>query len=246
MSKRAKGQKDRILVAAADPQIVRLLKSIFETDGYQVLFAVDVAAAIRMHARHPQLAVLDLDSSGGRDAIVEMRRLADVPIVAISGQRSEADLVAALDLGADDYVEKPFRTGELLARVRSALRRGFKSRGEEAVYRFGPLEVDILDHVVTRRGEPIRLGPAEFEILSLLVRKAGRVVPYRQFLDPPGGKYCCANKRALHNAISVLREKIQDDPRDPRMIVNEEGFGYRLVKPPARVGRVKVSNGGRP
>ena len=87
-----------------------------------------------------------------------------------------------------------------------------------------------------RRGEPIRLGPAEFEILSLRVRKAGRVVPYQQFLDPPSGKYCCANKRAVHNAISVLRQKIEDDPRNPRMVVNEERFGYRLVKPPARLG----------
>ena len=134
----------------------------------------------------------------------------------------------------------------MLARVRSALRLGFRSRGEEAVYRFGPLEVDILDHVATRRGEPIRLGPAEFEILSLLVRKAGRVVPYHQFLDPSGGKYCCANKRALQNPISALRQKIEDDPRDARMVVNVEGFGYRLVKPPARAGRVDGRNGDRP
>ena len=233
MSKRAKAPKDPILVVAAEPEIQKLLKSIFEANGYQVLLAVDVATAIQMHAHHPQLVVLDLDVSSGGDAITEIRRFSDVPVVALSGRRAEADLVAALNLGADDYIEKPFRTGELLARVRSVLRRGFRGRGEEAAYRFGPLEINILDHVVRRYGEPIRLAPTTFEILSLLVRNMGRLVPYQQFIDPPSCKYCCANKRALHSAIRGLREKIEDDPDNPRMIMNEEGFGYRLVRPPA-------------
>jgi len=232
MSKRAKAIKDGILVAADDRQLQRLLKSIFEANGYQVLLAVDAATAIQMHAHHPQLVVLDLDVSSGGDRITEIRRFSDVPIVALSSRPAEADLVAALDLGADDYIEKPFRTGELLARVRSVLRRGFRGRGEEVVYRFGPLEVNILDHVVRRYGEPIRLAPTTFEILSLLIRNMGRLVPYQQFIDPPNGKYCCANKRALHSAMRMLREKIEDDPDNPRMIMNEEGFGYRLAKPP--------------
>ena len=239
MSKRAKATKDVILVAAADHQIQRLLKSIFETNGHEVLLAVDVATAIQMHAYRPQLVTLDVDLLGGSDAITEMRRASDVPIIALSSRRAEADLIAALDLGADDYVEKPFRTGELLARVRSVLRRGFRSRGEEAVYRFGPLEVDIPAHVVTRYGEPISLAPTEFEILSLLVRSVGRIVPYQQFINPPSGRYCCANRRALHNTISTLRQKIEDDPHNPKMVMNEEGFGYRLVKPPVRVGRLQ-------
>jgi len=241
MSKRAKGTKDRIVVAAAEPQVRRLLKSLFEADGRHVLLAADVAAAKQLQVHHPQLVVLDLDLPSGSDAIIELRGFSDVPLVALSSRRTEADLVAALDLGADDYIEKPFRTGELLARVRSMLRRGFRGRGEEAVYRFGPLEVDILGHVVKRYGEPIRMAPTTFEILSLLVRNVGRLVPYQSFIDPPNGKYCCANKRALRTAIRVLRERIENDPSNPTMIVNEEGFGYRLIKSPAVAGRLKKS-----
>jgi two-component system KDP operon response regulator KdpE len=181
----------------------------------------------------------------GRDAIIETRRWLDVPVVALSGRHAEADLIAALDLGADDYVEKPFRTGELLARVRSVLRRGLKAKGEQAVYQFGTLEVDILAHVVKRRGEPIKLAPTEFEILALLVRNVGRVVPYQRFLEPQNGRRCCANKQALLTTIWALRQKIEDDPHNPRLVVNEEGFGYRLVKGSDRAVRVKTSMRGQ-
>jgi two-component system KDP operon response regulator KdpE len=249
MSTYTKARKDRILVIAIEPQTQRLLKSIFSASGYQVLLAVDVSTAIEMHAVHPpQLVVLDLDlrDLSGRDAIIETRRWLDVPVVALSGRHAEADLIVALDLGADDYVEKPFRAGELLARARSVLRRGLKAKGEQAVYQLGDLEVDILAHVVTRSGEPIRLAPTEFEILSLLVRNVGRVVPYQRFLEPENGKHCFANKRALGTAIWALRQKIEDDPRNPRIVLNEEGFGYRLFKASDRAGRVKKSNRGQP
>jgi two-component system KDP operon response regulator KdpE len=249
MSTYTKAHKDRILVIAVEPQTQRLLKLIFSASGYQVLLAVDVSTAIQMHATHPpQLVVLDLDlrELSGCDAIIETRRWSDVPVVALSSRHAEADLIAALDLGADDYVEKPFRSGELLARVRSVLRRGLKAKGEKAVYQYGTLEVDILDHVVTRCGEPIRLAPTEFEILALLVRNVGRVVPYQRFLEPENGKHFCANKRALGTAIWALRQKIEDDPHNPRIVVNEEGFGYRLVKASARAVRVKTSKRGQP
>jgi two-component system KDP operon response regulator KdpE len=249
MSTYTKARKDRILVIAIEPQTQRLLNSIFGASGYQVLLAVDVSTAIQMHAAHPpQLVVLDLDlrDLSGRDAIIETRRWLDVPVVALSGLHAEADLIAALDLGADDYVEKPFRTGELLARVRSVLRRGLKAKGEQAAYQFGTLEVDILAHVVKRRGEPIKLAPTEFEILALLVRNVGRVVPYQRFLEPQNGRRCCANKQALLTTIWALRQKIEDDPHDPRIVVNEEGFGYRLVKAANRAEHVKTSKRGHP
>jgi two-component system KDP operon response regulator KdpE len=233
MSTRTKAHKDRILVVAAEPQIQRLLKSILQANGYQAFVAADVSSAIRTHAAlSPQLVVLDLDLPGlsGRDAILETRRWSDVPMIALSGQHTEADLVAALDLGADDYVEKPFRASELLARIRSVLRRGLKAKGEESVYHCGALEVDVLDHVVTRAGEPIRLTPTEFAILSLLVRNVGRVVSYQRFLESPSGERSCRNRQVLRTAISGLRQKIEDDPHDPRIVVTEGGFGYRLVK----------------
>lgn len=248
MSTYTKARKDRILVIAIEPQTQRLLVAIFGAGGYQVLLAVDVSTAIEMHAAHPpQLVVLDLDlrELNGRDAIIETRRWLDVPVVALSSLHAEANLIAALDLGADDYVEKPFRTGELLARVRSVLRRGLKAKGEQAVYQFGTLEVDILAHVVKRRGEPIKLAPTEFEILALLVRNVGRVVPYQRFLEPQNGRRCCANKQALLTTIWALRQKIEDDPHNPRLVVNEEGFGYRLVKGSDRAVRVKTSMRGQ-
>jgi len=175
-----KPHKARIVVVAAEPQIQKLLKSILAADGYPAFFAAEAAVAIQAQAAlRAELIVLDLDRSDprGQEGIVEIRRGSDVPVIALSGRRAEADLVAALDLGADDYVEKPFRAGELLARIRSLLRRSLKARGEAAAYRCGDLDVDILDHSVTRGGEPIRLTPTEFEILALLVRGAGRVVP---------------------------------------------------------------------
>jgi two-component system KDP operon response regulator KdpE len=247
MSTHTKAHKDRILVIAVESQTQRLLKSIFGASGYQVLLAVDVSTAIQMHAVHPpQLVILDLDlrDLSGPDAISETHRWLDVPVVALSSRDTEADLIAALDLGADDYVGKPFRSGELLARVRAVLRRGLKAKGEQAVYQFEALEVDILAHVVTRWGEPIRLAPTEFEILALLVRNVGRVVPYQRFLEPENGKPCCANKSALGTAIWALRQKIEDDPHNPKIVVNEEGFGYRLVKASAYAVPVKTSKRG--
>lgn len=120
--------------------------------------------------------------------------------------------------------------GRPLARIRSVLRRGLKAKGEEAAYHCGALEIDILDHSVTRGGEPIRLTPTEFEILSLLVRNAGRVVSYRRFLESPSGEHHCRNRQALRAAIWGLRQKIEDDPHNPRIVMTEERFGYRLVK----------------
>jgi len=139
MSKRIKATDDGILVATDDPQLQRLLKSISEADGRQVLRAAGVAATIQMQEYHPQLVVFDLDVSSSSNAITEIRHLSDVPVVALSSLRAEADLVNALDLGADDYVQKPFRIAELLARLRSVLQHRFRGRDEEPVFCFGPL-----------------------------------------------------------------------------------------------------------
>jgi two-component system, OmpR family, KDP operon response regulator KdpE len=237
MPTRTKAHKARILVVTAEPQIQKLLKSIFTANGYRAFFAADAAAAVRTNAAlRPELVVLDRDLSdlSGDEAILGIRRHYDVPMIVLSGERAEADLVAALDLGADDYVEKPFRPSELLARIRSVLRRSFKARGEEAIYRRGDLLVDILDHKVTCGGEPIRLTPTEFEILSLLVRSSGRVVPYQRFVDSLSDAKHCRSRQALRASIWSLRQKIEKTPDDPKIVLTEERIGYRLATDPLR------------
>jgi two-component system, OmpR family, KDP operon response regulator KdpE len=234
---RTKTQEARILVVTAEPQIQKLLKSIFMANGYRAFFGVEAAAAIRAHtARRPELVVLDLDLSdlSGHDPIAEIRHSTDVPMIVLSNQHKEADLVAALDRGADDYIEKPFRAAELLARIRSVLRRSVKAHGEEAVYRFGDLIVDILDHRVMRGGESVRLTPTEFDILSLLVRNGGRVVSYQKFVDSLSDAKHCKSRQALRASIWSLRQKVEGDPNSPRILLTEERIGYRLAKDPPR------------
>ena len=248
MAARMKPHKARILVVAAEPPIQKLLRSILAAEGYQAFFAAEAATAIQAQAAlRPEMIVLDLDRSDprGQQGVAEIRRGSDVPVIALSARRAEADLVAALDLGADDYVEKPLRAGELLARIRSLLRRSLAARGETAAYRCGDLDIDILDRSVTRGGEPIRLTPTEFEILALLTRGAGRVVPYPRFLESAGGAPTCRNRRALRAAVWGLRQKIEDDPHAPRIVVTEERVGYRLVKNSARAPAVHGAVGRR-
>jgi two-component system, OmpR family, KDP operon response regulator KdpE len=237
MPTRTKVGKAHILVVTAEPQIEKLLKSILTADGYKAFFAADAKAAVQMQATLcPQVVVLDLDLSElrARDAILETRRFSNVPMIVLSGQHGEADVVAALDLGADDYVERPFRTSELLARIRSVLRRSLKAHGEEAVYHCGDLHVDILDHSVRRDGKPIRLTPTEFEILALLVRNAGRVVSYDRFFEAPSHMRHRRNKQALRATIWSLRQKIEQTPDHPRIVLTEERIGYRLAVDPFR------------
>jgi two-component system, OmpR family, KDP operon response regulator KdpE len=235
MPTRIKGNKAHILVVTVEPQIQRLLKLILTANGYQAFFATEAAAAVRADAPTPELAILDLGLSdlSSQGKILEIRHGSDIPVIVL-GQRGETGLVAALDLGADDYVEKPFRASELLARIRSVLRRSLKARGEEAVYRRGALIVDILDRSVARNGEPIRLTPAEFEILSLLVRNAGHVVPYQRFVDSLSGAKHCRSKQALRASIWSLRQKIEETPDNPTIVLTEERVGYRLANDPSR------------
>lgn len=204
MPTRTKADKGVVLVVAAEPQVEKLLRSILKADGYQARVAVDAKAAIQMQTTHcPQLIVLDLDASepSARNIIIEVRHLSDVPLIVLSSHDREADVVMALDFGADDYVVRPFRTSELLARIRSLLRRGVKARGEEAVYHCGDLRVDILDHSVMRHSEPIRLTPTEFKILAILVRSRGRVVSYNAFLQSAGLMRHCKHKETLRTFI---------------------------------------------
>ena len=230
---RTKARKAPIVVVTAEPQSEKLLKSILMAGGYRAFFASEAAALITTQTTSsPQLVILDLSlpDSSDHDTILAVHRWSDVPMIVLSAQHRESDLVDALDLGADEYIEKPFRTSELLARIRSLLRRSLKSRGETPVYHCGAVDIDILDHRVTRGGAPVRLTSAEFEILALLVRSSGRVVPYQRFFESPGDVRHCRNKQTLRSTIYSLRQKIEETPYNPRIVLNEEGIGYRIAK----------------
>jgi two-component system KDP operon response regulator KdpE len=233
----AKAHKARILVVAAEPQIQKLLKSMFAASGYEASFEAEGEAAIRAQAAfRPELVVLDVDLSElqGRDTMLGIRRHSDVPVIALSSRHKEGDLVAALDLGADDFIEMPFRASELLARIRSALRRSLTAAGEKALHQCGSLLIDVVNHSVVRDGAPIKLAPAEFAILSLLVRNFGRGVPYQQLLEALSAAHCCRNRHGLHTFIWSLRRKIEDDPGNPKIVLTEERIGYRLARGPRR------------
>jgi two-component system KDP operon response regulator KdpE len=233
---RPRANKAGILIVSVEPQIQKLLKSILSTNGYRLFFAEDAAAAIGLlPALRPELVLLDLEPSDvtGHDAIIEIHRHSALPMIALSDRHREADLVAVLDLGADDYLEKPFRASELLARIRSLLRRSLKAHGEEAIYRRGDLLINVLNRSVTRGGGPIKLTPTEFEVLSLLVRYTGRVVPYRRFLEPARDTMHRRSRQALRSSIWSLRQKIEKTPGDPRIVLTEGRIGYRIAHDPA-------------
>jgi len=221
----------RILVVDDEPQIQRFLKPSLTAAGYEVVAAASGREALRVAATSsPDAVVLDLGlpDMDGKDVIRELRSWSKVPIIVLSARDRETEKIAALDLGADDYVNKPFGIGELMARLRAALRHGAQSANQTTQYRAGPVLVDALAHTVTRDGEPVRLTPKEFDLLELLVRNAGRVVTHRQILTSVWGPAHAEDLQYLRVFIGQLRHKLEADPNEPRLITTEPGVGYRL------------------
>ena len=172
---------------------------------------------------------LGLPDMDGKDVIREMRGWSKVPIIVLSARDREAEKIAALDLGADDYVNKPFGIGELMARLRAALRHAARSAGQVTQYRAGTLVVDTLAHTVTHDGEAVRLTPKEFDLLALLVRNSGRVVTHRQILTSVWGPAHTEDLQYLRVFIGQLRQKLEPNSDAPRLISTEPGVGYRLA-----------------
>ena len=157
-----------------------------------------------------------------------LREWSQVPIIVFSARDREGEKIAALDLGADDYVAKPFGIGELLARIRTLLRHRSREEGETTVFKVGGLVVDTLAHTVTRNGEGLRLTPKEYDVLHLLVRNAGRVMTHRQILQAVWGPANVEDTQYLRVFVGRLRQKIEADPSEPQLIVTEPGVGYRF------------------
>jgi two-component system KDP operon response regulator KdpE len=221
----------RILVVDDEIPIQRFLKPALTAAGYEVLFAETGRDALRMVATSaPDLIVLDLGlpDRDGKQVLADVRAFSQVPVIILSARDREAEKIAALDLGADDYVEKPFAIGELMARVRTALRHSAKGASVPSKFESEGLVVDLDRRLVTRDGVALKLTPKEYSLLVLLVHHAGRVITHRQILSSVWGPAHVDDAQYLRVLISQLRGKIEPDPAEPRLLLTEPGVGYRL------------------
>jgi two-component system KDP operon response regulator KdpE len=220
-----------VLVVDDEVAILRFLKPALEANGYQMSSAATVADAVkRIAADAPDVVLLDLGlpDGDGKDVIRRVREWSDVPVIVLSARDREAEKIESLDLGADDYVNKPFNVGELMARMRAALRRRIQRKAETPLLRVGDFEVDVVRHRVTRAGVELKLTPKEFELLSFLTKNAGRVLTHRQILAAVWGIAHTSDTQYLRVYVGQLRQKIEDKADDPRIILTEPGIGYRI------------------
>lgn len=222
----------RILVVDDEPQIQRFLKLGLTAGGFAVSAAATAAEAIKAIATSaPDLVLLDLGlpDLDGKDVIRQTRAFSAVPIIIVSARDREAEKIEALDLGADDYVNKPFGIGELLARIRTALRHHNPAGNSAAVLDHGGIMVDVAGHRASKNGTALKLTPKEFDLLALLMRNAGRVLTHRQILTSIWGPAHTEDMQYLRVLIGQLRGKLEDDQANPRFIQTEPGIGYRIV-----------------
>lgn len=220
----------RILIVDDERAIRRFLRLILEAHGYAVLEAVDGQEALQLTAtQRPDLLLLDLGlpDIDGVEVLRRLREWTGVPVIVLSVREREEDKIAALDAGADDYLTKPFGAGELLARIRAALRRSI-SPPSDPVFEIGDLRVDLARRLVTRQGQRIELTPTEFALLRVLIQHAGKVLTHRQLLRAVWGPGYENDVHLLRVTISNLRRKLEPDPSRPRYIQTELGVGYRI------------------
>jgi two-component system KDP operon response regulator KdpE len=222
----------KVLVIDDEPPIRKLLRMGLGTQGYQTLDAPNAKAALDLMAEAPDLVILDLGlpDMQGLDLLRQIRaRREDLPIVVLSSRGDETAKVEALDLGADDYVTKPFGMDELLARIRAALRHQLQVQGERPIFKVGDLSVDLVRRVVKIRGDAVKLSPKEYDLLRVMVQHAGKVLTHKFLLNqlwsvPIDAQY-------LRVYVRQLRHKIEPNPDRPQYILTETGIGYRLRAP---------------
>jgi len=225
--------KTRVLVVDDEPAILRFLKPALEANSYEIETAGTVADATKLIAsKSPDIVVLDLGlpDGDGKDVIRRVREWSEVPIIILSARDREIEKIEALDLGADDFVNKPFGVGELLARMRTALRHHMQRKAETPVLEVGDLKIDSVRHQVSRAGEEVKLTPKEFELLSFLARHAGKVLTHKQILTAVWGPAHTEDTQYLRVYIGHIRQKVEQNPDDPRIITTEPGIGYRIAE----------------
>ena len=224
-------QPPRVLVVDDEAPIRRLLRTSLGAHHYRISEAAGGEEAIlEVAAEAPDVVILDLGlpDVDGLDVIRRIREWSDVPIIVLSVRDREGDKVEALDRGADDYVTKPFSMGELLARIRAALRHRLQTETDEPVFRTGGLVVDLAKRTVTVDGREVRLSPKEYDVLRVLVTHAGKVLTHQQLLRQVWGPGYETETHYLRVHIGQLRQKIEANPAQPQYIITEPGVGYRL------------------
>jgi len=224
--------RNTIVVIDDEAQIRKILSITLEASDYKVVEA-DCAkdGIVQVATAHPQLIILDigLPDRDGFAVVKELRMWTNIPIIILSVRNSEEDIVKALDLGADDYLTKPFNTSELLARIRANIRRT-QQPTEETAFSNGDLKIDYSSRVVTKNGEEIKLTNIEYLLLALFFKNIGKVLTHRFILKEIWGPSSTENSQYLRVFIGQLRKKIEDDPSLPAYLTTESGVGYRMIQ----------------
>jgi two-component system KDP operon response regulator KdpE len=221
-----------VLVVDDEPQIQRVLRPSLTASGYEVREAATGREALSAVSDHsPDLIILDLGlpDMDGKEVLRRLRILTRAPVIILSARDRESEKIAALDLGADDYVEKPFAMGELLARMRTALRRSQDSASESDRVVVDGLVVNIPKRIVTKNGAPVKLTPKEFDLLAFLARHAGRPMTHQEILKTVWGPAHQNDSQYLRVLIGQIRAKIEEKAATPKIIVTEPGVGYRFI-----------------
>ena len=231
-----------VLLVEDDPIMSRFVRDALVNRGHRVVLAADGRLALDHleHGPDPDLVILDLGlpAVDGFEVLERLRQTSTVPVVVLSARGSQEDKVRALDLGADDFLGKPFGLPELLARVRAQLRRNTYPLQRTQSVLVGEIEVDLAGKRVRRRGNEVRLTPTEFAVLRELVFDAGRVITHRELLKRVWGPEYAGETQYTRTFVQRLRSKLEDDPAAPELILTEPGLGYRLRELDSRVERI--------
>lgn len=223
--------KSEILVIDDEPQILKLLQISLENEGYKVIPASTGKEGILLAANHtPELILLDLGlpDKNGHEVLKELRQWYNRSIIILSVQNSETDIVTALDNGATDYLTKPFRTGELTARIRACIRRNNQTN-ETTKLSFGDLEIDLVAHTVKKNDQQLKLTATEYNLLALFCKNQGRVLTHQFILKEIWGVGYQTETQYLRVFVAQLRKKIEENPNNPTHIITESGVGYRMA-----------------
>jgi two-component system KDP operon response regulator KdpE len=223
--------KPEILIIDDEPQIRKLLEITLEGNGYMPRSASSAKEGMIMAGNHPpDLILLDLGlpDENGQSVLRKLRKWYVKPIIILSVQKREEEIITALDNGANDYLSKPFRTGELLARIRSVLRQSVSDEGE-TILQFGNLEIDLANRSVKKNGQLIKLTSTEYSLLAVLARSNGKVLTHQYLLRTIWGPGYIDQSQYLRVYIAQIRKKIEDDPNRPEILLTESGVGYRFI-----------------